>query len=167
MILPANFPGAKVSKTAEHDVRFDEELNRWVKYTIPQCTGLTVDWDGVEEPLLRMATPLEYLKRIHLQNVFFGDTIRLLGLWYDQAGGGWRVVISQADIVGVPPSRIQILEGMRDLGFLPLGIPGPNRAPAFRRDNVIVWDGHPGNLVWTIGDVLVPIDLIITEFKGN
>lgn len=104
-----------------------------------------------------MAAPAEYLKRLQLQNALFMDTIRLVGLWHDVDGGGWRLVISQADIVGAPPTQIQILEGMRKIGFTPLEVPRPNNAPAFRRDNIVVRDGHPGNLVWTPDEVLVPI----------
>ena len=45
-------------------------------------------------------------------------------------------------------------------------VSGPNNTPAFRREDIIVWDAHPGNFVMTPDGVLVPIDLIITENRG-
>jgi hypothetical protein len=96
------------------------------------------------------------------------DDILLIGLWHDQSGGGWRIVTSQPDIPGEPATRIQILDGMMGYGFKPLAVSGVNRSPAFRNDQCIVWDAHPGNFVWK-DETLVPIDLIIsipTRVKG-
>lgn len=166
LILDQEYSSPERSDTSEHEVRFDEPTRRWFKYTIPGLCGFSVDWNGHEPPHLRMATPDEYFQRLCLQNELFADDINLVGFWNDINGGGWRMVTSQPDIVGEPATRIQILEGMRDYGFSPLPVSGPNNAPAFRREDVIVWDAHPGNFVMTPEGVLVPIDLIITENRG-
>ncbi|MEI8284923.1 MAG: hypothetical protein WCG52_08005 [bacterium] len=52
--------------------------SRWQKFTMPDGCGLIVDFaDGC--PLLLPSTPLQYLKRLHLQNSFWGDDVRLEG----------------------------------------------------------------------------------------
>ena len=79
----------------------------------------------------------------------------------------WRIVTSQPDVAGDAATRLEILEGMRDYGFSPLPVPGPNNAPAFRKGRMVVWDAHPGNFVMASGGVLVPIDLIITELPES
>jgi hypothetical protein len=162
LILPPDYPQPVRSDTSEHDVRFDEVTGRWFKYTFEGLCGFSVDWDEKSPPHLRMATPVEYLRRLVLQNEVFADDIELVGLW-SRGDGAWRVVTSQPDVAGEPATRVQILEGLRAHGFQPLPVPGPNNAPAFRRLNTVVWDAHPGNFVMTSDGVLVPIDLIITE----
>ena len=163
LILPVDYPAPVRSETAEHDVRYDESNGRWFKYTIPGHCGFTVDLDNAGNAQLRMAYPAEYFRRLQLQNQVFADDLHLVGLVNDLSGGGWRIVTSQPDVIGEPPSRMQILEGMLGYGFRPLSDRGPNNALAFRRGNLIVWDSHPGNFVMTPTGVLAPIDLIITE----
>jgi hypothetical protein len=52
--------------------------SRWQKFTMPDGCGLIVDFaDGC--PLLFPSTPLQYLKRLLLQNSFWGDDVRLEG----------------------------------------------------------------------------------------
>ena len=85
----------------EHDVTFLPEERRWRKFTKPDGCGLIVDFaDG--SPLLLPATPLQYLKRLRLQNDFWGDDIRLEGIQIQTPGA--RVISTQPDVKGEAPA---------------------------------------------------------------
>lgn len=165
MILSAGFLPPDRPGGAEHDVRYDAVTGRWWKYTSPGFAGLTVDWDGAEDARLRLALPLEYFSRLILQNRIFSDDIRFEGLWMDVGGGGWRIVTSQPDVAGEPANLEQIDRSLRQIGFFPLPIAGVGRsgALAFRLAEVALWDAHPANFFIAANDLVVPIDLILTE----
>jgi len=91
----------------EHDVRFDPESNRWLKFTKPCCAGYTVHLLELELTMLP-ATPLEYLERWNTHNRIFGDTVELMG--FQDTNQGPRLVISQPHVPGEPASWDELEE---------------------------------------------------------
>ena len=112
-----------------------------------------------------MASPLEYLERLKLQNELFGDDIQLKGLWLDEANGGWRVVTTQPDVPASTPTQDEIDSAMTSWGFelLPWPDIGRRGAMAYRMGSIAVWDAHPVNAGITPGGLVVPYDFIITR----
>lgn len=167
LILPAAFPPPDRHGGAEHDVRFDPVTGRWWKYTSPGFAGLTVDWDATSDPILRLAAPAEYLCRLVMQNESFSDDITLEGLWFDEAGGGLRIVTSQPDVAGEPATLNQITDSLGKMGFQKLPFPGIGRAGAlaFKLGSMALWDAHPANFFVTNDNAVVPIDLILTNIS--
>jgi hypothetical protein len=58
----------------EHDVTFIEEGKKWRKFTKWNSAGYTIDLE-TGGPIFLPATPLQYLRRLLLQNAGFGDHI--------------------------------------------------------------------------------------------
>jgi hypothetical protein len=146
-------------------VRFDERAHRWVKFTKWDCAGYSVNLEA-GEPLFLPATPLEYLLRLRLHNLIFGDRLTLLGI--QRKGSALRIVTAQSDIVGEAPSMEEMDRRLRQSeGFVRLAIPpmGYYKSHFYLRDNIAVFDAHPANCVVTPGGVLVPIDFILLELN--
>jgi hypothetical protein len=116
-----------------------------------------------------VATPLEYLERLALQNVVFADDFRVEGVNVSdkpsmvlfEAAGQPSLVISQewvtaADAEHPTPSPDEISEYLRSRDFEP--------APKsyfgwFRRaDGVLIVDAKPDNFLKTLNGI-TPIDL--------
>lgn len=149
----------------EHDVRFDEVARRWVKFTKWNCAGYSVSLE-TGEPLFLPATPLEYLRRLCLHNVIFGDRLVLLGIQGE--GSALRIVTAQSDIVGEAPSIEEMDRHLRESeGFVRLAIPpmGYYKSRSYLRDNIALFDVHPANCVVTRDGALVPIDFILLELN--
>jgi hypothetical protein len=139
----------------EHECWFDESSNRWLKATFANRFGLAWGRDGT-------ATPAEYLKRLILQNRYFGDDIRLIALV--NCDGRLRVLTSQPHIFGEPATGEEIRKWFIDLGFACLESEG--RVAWYRtQENILVADAHEGNIIKikSTSTVLVPIDLNIIQ----
>ena len=156
---------------AEHLVWQDERRDCFIKLTLPNEAGWTVDaedyfdlaWDEwVPRPMSRIATPLEYLDRLLLANELFGDDIALLGVL--DAGRGLQIVTSQPTIHGEPPEPDAIADFMVALGFamLPPVVVRNSGALSFLRehDAIAAFDCHAGNFFLSAGQIL-PIDVIL------
>ncbi len=156
-------PGPNAAGGREHDVVYQAETERWIKYTKPGLAGYTVYWeDG--RPLLLNALPQEYLERLTRQNELFQDDIQLLGLWRE-GKGGWRIVTSQPHVRGRRATMEEIQEGMKALGLVQMkwkGI-GYEDSTSWRIGRFGVWDVHPANVIVGENGILVPVDVIITE----
>lgn len=118
-------------------------------------------------PFLREATPFEYLTRLQLFNLTFGEDIEIEGVIAEP--GKEAIVISQLFNVGGAATPAQVEEFMAGLGFVP--VPGVSAGKAksisyFRaRDSVAVFDTHGQNFLIS-GSEIVPIDgLIIVANK--
>lgn len=146
----------------EHEVRFEPETGRWLKFTKPGLAGYTVDWREDGTPFLLNALPSQYLERLRWQNGHLEDDIRLEGLVRD--GQAWRIVTSQPDVPGRAPTWEELHAGLEALGLQRLrwvGI-GYQTSESWRLGRLMLWDVHPSNLVLGMNGVLVPIDVILT-----
>ncbi len=141
----------------EHEVWFDEPSNRWFKATYKNRFGLAWGRDG-------SATALVYLQRMILQNTYFGDDVRLVGL--ANCDGKLRTIISQPHIAGVSATYDQIQDWFTELGFV-RRLAGVRIAWYLEEENLLVADAHEGNVIKTTDGVLVPIDLNITHPTGE
>ena len=161
LILPeSDFPFFKREPDGhgdEHQAWFDEDLNRWHKATYRDRFGLAWGRDGT-------ATAKEYLSRLVLQNLHFGDDIRLIALI--NSGDHLRILTSQPHIAGEPAAYDEIQNWFQGLNFVRLGI--DDRIAWYRREeNLLVADAHEGNVIHTTKGDLVPIDLNIVQPSGE
>ncbi len=151
----------------EHDLKQLPALGTWLKFTKPWASGYAVHLGGAE-PLLLPATPTQYLARLLLQNRYFGDAMRFVGITGDRRAR--RMVISQPDIIGRPATWDEIAAWFKKLGFTKLRVKnlGEYEAWAFAGHGVGVFDVRPVNVVVTDEGELLPIDLImrrLTQFQ--
>jgi hypothetical protein len=141
----------------EHDVWFDENLNRWFKATFPNEFGIAWGRSGT-------ATPLEYLARLLLQNKFFHDDIRLIAIV--ESNRKLRVLISQPHIAGGPAPAPEIETWFGDLGFI--RVEADSCIAWYRKkENLLIADAHEGNVIKSFTGDLVPIDLNIIQPVGD
>ena len=164
MILPSTFPPPHREGGREHDVRFDEELGCWWKYTKPNMAGYTVSWSEEDTPYLHNALPLDYLERLELQNFVFGDDVRLAGLWNSQ-DNDWRIVTTQPDVQGHRATLEQLQEAFQRAQFelLPWRGIGYADSLSFRKEGTDVWDVHPANVLITKEGYPLPFDVMLTK----
>jgi len=107
------------------------------------------------------ATPIEYLERLHLQNLLVPGLNRLEGIIH-QANGDLAIVTSQPRFEIIPVSVPEI-----DAWFATLGFEKITDSAYYRReDNLGVFDAHDKNLV-RAGDDLVPFDVIPCHPAGG
>ena len=99
----------------EHEAWFDEESTRWFKATYHNRFGLAWGRDGT-------ATVGEYLTRLVLQNIYFGDDIQLVALVNSE--NKLRVLTSQPHIAGEPARYDEIQRWFYKLGFCRLETAG-------------------------------------------
>jgi hypothetical protein len=140
---------------------------RWQKFTKPDGCGLIVDFaDGC--PLLLPGTPLQYLKRLHLQNRFWGDDVRLEGIQIKVPGA--RIVTTQPDVKGEAPTPDFLNDylccefGFRKLNIAPMGY---YKSHSYIFGRFAMFDVHPANFVQVSPKVILPIDVIMMEFEGR
>ena len=151
----------------EHDLTFLPPERRWRKFTKPDGCGLIVDFaDG--SPLLLPATPLQYLKRLRLQNNFWGDDIRLEGIQIQTPGA--RMISTQPDVQGEAPA-LDFLQkylcgefGFRKLNIAPMGY---YKSQSYLMGRFAMFDVHPANFVQVSPEIILPIDVIMMEFDGD
>ncbi len=117
---------------------------------------------------LREALPSEYLLRLGLQNVLFGDAITLQAIASNTYIKDYPLVVTaQPYAGGEMPLLDEIAMLMRDAGFdeLPpeLLMPAAFRSPVWyhTKHEIAATDATPGNFTKLSNDVIVPIDLII------
>jgi hypothetical protein len=151
----------------EHD--FFREGERVFKVTRNGVFGLS---PGIELSLVSSsedprrfhlweASPMEYLERLHLQNLLVPGLNTLEGLIV-QADGDMAIVTSQPRFDIVPVSTQEIDEWFSSLGFLKI-----TDAAYYRvADNLGVFDAHDKNLV-RADEVLVPFDVIPCHPSGG
>lgn len=117
----------------------------------------------------KLATPLEYLERLALQNRVFADDFRVEGVNISekpsmilfQQPGHPSFVVSQewiiaADPENPTPSADEIAAYLRDAGFE--AVPGAYYGWWRREDGVLIVDAKPDNFL-TTADGITPIDL--------
>jgi len=107
------------------------------------------------------ATPLEYLERLHLQNLLIPGLNVLEGVIF-QPGGDLAIVTSQPRFELVPVTTAEIDAWFASLGFAKVAESSYYRA----EDNLGVFDAHDKNLV-RADDVLVPFDVIPCRPAGG
>ncbi len=151
-----------------HLVRGGEEHRFWrgahhyFKATYPGRYGFTIV-AGPVYPGLAPALPGEYLERLLLSNVHFGDDVQLEGVARED--GALIIFTSQPTVVGEaarPEEIVGFMEQrrLRLLDGLALGHEG---ALCFYRDldQLAVFDAHPANVLKDERGVILPIDLIV------
>ena len=141
--------------------RFWRGEHRYLKATYPGQCGFTIV-AGPVYPGLAAALPGEYLERLRLANVHFGDDVRLEGV--AREAGALVIFTSQPTVVGEAAQPDEIAAFMEDrwlrlLNGLALGHEG---ALCFYRDldQLAVFDAHPANVLQDERGVILPIDLI-------
>ena len=150
----------------EHDLTFLPPERRWRKFTKPDGCGLVVDFAD-SFPLLLPATPLQYLKRLKLQNDFWGDDIRLEGIQIQTPGA--RIISTQPDVQGEAPAPSFLHEYLiREFGFRKLNIApmGYYKSHSYLMNRWGMFDVHPANFVQVSPEIILPIDVIMMEFAG-
>ena len=153
----------------EHDLYHDETSDRYYKVTRNGVFGLS---PGIELSLVSSsedprrfhlweASPLEYLERLHLQNLLVPGLNTLEGLIV-QADGDMAIVTSQPRFDIVPVSTREIDEWFSSMGFLKI-----TDAAYYRdADNLGIFDAHDKNLILA-EEVLVPFDVIPCHPAGG
>ncbi len=150
----------------EHDLRQISESGVWLKFTMPWASGYAVDLSG-QEPILLPARPLQYLERMRMQNRYFGDAIRFVGISADAKQR--RMIIMQPDITGRPPTWAELDEWFHGQGYRKLGVRklGAYDSVAYAGHGVGVFDVRPANVVVSDDQRLFPIDLILRKLTPN
>jgi hypothetical protein len=164
LLLNASDLPAKVVKGGqEHDLFHDESSNRYLKVTRNGVFGLS---PGIELALVSSsqdarrfhlweASPLEYLERLHLQNLLVPGLNTLEGLIL-QPADEMAIVTSQPRFDIVPVTTLEIDVWFASLGFEKIADSAYYRA----EDNLGVFDAHDKNLVRADAEVLIPFDVI-------
>lgn len=144
----------------EHDLTRLPDGRLWWKFTKPWASGYAVDLSS-DEPMLLPARPLQYLARLKLQNRYFGDAMRFVGITHDAKSR--RIVISQPDIQGRPASWDEIDQWFTEQGFEKLKVQrlGAYDSAAFAGHGIGVFDVRPINVVTNEQGMLLPIDVMI------
>lgn len=107
------------------------------------------------------ATPVEYLERLHLQNLLVPGLNRLEGIIH-QSNGDLAIVTSQPRFEIIPVTVAEI-----DAWFAAMGFEKITDSAYYRReDNLGVFDAHDKNLV-RAGEDLVPFDVIPCHPAGG
>jgi len=107
------------------------------------------------------ASPIEYLERLHLQNLLVPGLNRLEGLIH-QANGDLAIVTSQPRFEIIPVTTAEI-----DAWFSALGFSKITDSAYYRpEDNLGVFDAHDKNLV-RAGEDLIPFDVIPCHPAGG
>lgn len=165
LVIPPQLAPERVGGR-EHDLTFLPLERRWRKFTKPDGCGLMVDFvDGC--PLLLPGTPLQYLKRLQLQNSFWGDDIRLEGVQIMVPGA--KIVTTQPDVKGEAPTQDFLNDYLcGEFGFRKLKIPpmGYYKSHSYLHGRFAMFDVHPANFVQVSSKVVLPIDVIMMECEG-
>jgi hypothetical protein len=145
----------------EHDVIFDHESGTVLKFTKPGRAAYVVNFD-LGTPKMVPGMPLEYLKRLILQNEIFADNVSFVGLGGEPDNR--RIITRQNIVEGRPARWEEIIRLMvEELGFTKLrhnhGI-GYEDSYAFVREDAVVFDMRPANVFATEDGVIVPVDCI-------
>jgi N12 class adenine-specific DNA methylase/DNA repair protein RadC len=162
-----DLPGRFVADEGEHRVYHGG--NTAHKATNNDKFGYVLDQDENAAHLklaLRPALPSEYLERLGLQNVLFGDQIKVSGI---QKSYVPSIQSIQPWITGKTPSMPSIIAWMQKEGWrhLPAAMiaPGVPKVLAWYHPGhgVLAFDTKPSNFV-TVGERIVAIDLSLTLY---
>lgn len=169
LLSPANLPTKVVRGGQEHELFHDEDTDRYLKVTRNGVFGLS---PGIELALVSSsedarrfhlweASPIEYLERLHLQNLLVPGLNRLEGVIH-QANGELAIVTSQPrfEIIPVTVPEIDAWFAARDFEKV------TDSAYYRREDNLGVFDAHDKNLV-RAGEDLIPFDVIPCHPAGG
>lgn len=170
LLSASDLPAKVVRGGQEHELFHDEVADRYFKVTRNGVFGLS---PGIELALVSSAqdarrfhlweaSPLEYLERLHLQNLLVPGLNAFEGLII-QPGDDMAIVTSQPRFDIVPVSTAEIDAWFASLGFLKITAAAYYRA----EDNLGVFDAHDKNLVRADEDVLVPFDVIPCHPAGG
>ena len=140
----------------------DETTDRYFKVTRNGVFGLS---PGIELALVSSsqdarrfhlweASPVEYLERLHLQNLLVPGLNRLEGVIH-QINGELAIVTSQPRLEIIPVKTAEIDAWFSSRDFEKVAESGYYR----REDNLGVFDAHDKNLV-RAGEDLIPFDVI-------
>ena len=170
LLSPSDLPAKLIRVGQEHELFHDESTDRYFKVTRNGVFGLS---PGIELALVSSAqdarrfhlwevSPLEYLERLHLQNLLVPGLNALEGLIV-QPGDEMAIVTSQPrfDIVSVNTAEIDVW--FASLGFVKI----TDAAYYLTDDNLGVFDAHDKNLVRADKDVLIPFDVIPCHPAGG
>jgi len=169
LLNSAELPKKVIRGGQEHELFHEEATDRYYKVTRNGVFGLS---PGIELALVSSAedarrfhlweaTPIEYLERLHLQNLLVPGLNRLEGIIH-QANGDLAIVTSQPRFDILPVSVPEIDAWFAALGFVKI----TDSAYYRREDNLGVFDAHDKNLV-RAGDDLVPFDVIPCHPDGG
>jgi len=162
LLNPGDLPSKVIRGGQEHELFHDETTDRYFKVTRNGVFGLS---PGIELALVSSsrdarrfhlweASPLEYLERLHLQNLLVPGLNALEGIIV-QPGDDMAIVISQPRFDIVPVTTGEIDEWFSSLGFTKI-----TDAAYYREDdNLGIFDAHDKNLVRAGAD-LIPFDVI-------
>jgi hypothetical protein len=141
----------------EHAVWFLESDTepRVLKATWPDAFGFLPDG--------HVCLPSEYLERLCLHNIVFGDDIRLEGIVEEEIGS-CRIITSQPAIRGRYADQEEIERFFVDRGFAPVRI-GDRRAWWRRADGILCADTHGGNILVTDAGGLAAIDVPVMRIE--
>jgi len=154
------FPKTIEARGTEHVVRFQGRLVEKHQHAdgwVPVVTSkgkLGLD----------RALPTEYLRRLELQNVLFGDGIKILGLTR-----GGRFAISQSTLRGGEPTENEIRDVLNGAGWRRIPIDIQDLPPQLmgsawwhKEEEVVLLDARKPNFKKTAYGVL-PIDLVLAD----
>lgn len=156
-----NYLSSIDARGTEHNVRF--RGNRVEKQQ--RSSGWTPIITPEGKVGLAEASPLEYLRRLDLQNELFGDDIKIIGLT-----PGNRFAITQPTLKGGEPTEIEIRDVLEGAGWrrIPIGLqdlPPELMGSAWwhREEQVMLLDARKPNLKKTDFGAVLPIDLILAD----
>ncbi len=169
LLSASDLPAKALRGGQEHDLFHHEASDRYFKITRHGIFGLI---PGVDLVLVSSgqdgrrfhlweATPLEYLERLHLQNLLVPGLNHLEGV-ISQPNGDLSIVTSQPRFELVPVTTAEIDAWFATQGFAKIAPAAYYRA----EDNLGVFDAHDKNLV-RAGDTLVPFDVIPCHPAGG
>ncbi len=107
------------------------------------------------------------MRRLRLQNDFWGDDIQLNGVQIESPGA--RIVTTQPDVKGEAPKMLDLHNYLqKEFGFRRLNIPpmGYYNSSSYLRGRHAMFDVHPANFVQVTTDIILPIDVIMIEYDG-
>ena len=139
--------------------------SRIYKTTRPEASGMAnrIELGPVGElRIFQMSsTPTEYLRRLAMQDLNFGDDTRFEGIG-KEPNGSIGFVHSQPEYVGEHPPMQEIVHMLLDRGFVQIGDPKNNKW--FRaEDGVVLSDGHQGNFIRLADGTIHAIELVISQ----
>ena len=170
LLDPADLPPKVVRGGQEHELFHDVSSDRYLKVTRNGVFGLS---PGIELALVSSAenarrfhlweaSPLEYLERLHLQNLLVPGINTFEGLIL-QPGGDLAIVTSQPRFDIVPVTTAEIDSWFASQGFVKITDSAYYRV----EDNLGVFDAHDKNLVRADEDILIPFDVIPCRPSGG
>ena len=168
-------PVVQIGSQGEHDVFYDGRASHVFKITNNSAFGYGVDQENdnrANKLCLRKALASEYLMRLGVHNVAFGDEVRLRAIGRD-AHDFPTFVTAQPYADVQTPTQAEINELLEDFGFVRLPeemlVQSMHSHGIWWRaeDQLLATDANPENFSKLGATVIVPIDLIIHPFPSS